>query len=64
MRELGARGPRTIAELVPRLYVGVDPRLHGAARHSMLAHLIHMAGQGRVHAVGGVPTMEAVYTLP
>ena len=64
VRELGARGPRTIAELVPRLYVGVDPRLHGAARHSMLAHLIHMAGQGRVRAEGGASTMGAVYALP
>ena len=62
VRELG-RGPRTIAEMVPRLYVGVDPRLHGAAARSMLAHLIHMTRGGRVRAEGE-PTLEAVYSLP
>lgn len=62
LRELG-RGPRTIAEMTPRLYVGVDPRLHGAARHSVLAHLVNMTRQGRVTAAGE-PAMEAVYALP
>ncbi len=62
VRELG-RGPRTIAEMLPRLYVGVDPRLHGAAARSMLAHLIHMNRGGRVRA-DGEPTMQAVYSLP
>ncbi len=63
VRELGARGPRTIAELTPRLYIGVDPRLHGAAARSVLAHLIHMERQGRVRAEGAA-TMQAVYALP
>ena len=62
VRELGARGPRTIAELVPRLYIGVDPKLHGAAARSMLAHLILMARDGRVVA-DGPPTAQAVYSL-
>ena len=62
VRELG-RGPRTISEMLPRLYVGVDPRLHGAASRSMLAHLIHMTRTGRVQAQGA-PTPEAVYSLP
>ena len=62
VRELG-RGPRTIAEMTPRLYVGIDPRLHGAASRSMLAHLIHMTREGRVRAQGE-PTAEAVYSLP
>ena len=61
LREL-ARGPRTIAEMTPRLYVGVDPKLHGAAGRSMLAHLILMTRQGRVVAEGG-PTMTATYSL-
>ena len=39
-REL-ARGPRRIADMVSRLYVGVDPRLHTAAARSVLAHQIH-----------------------
>ena len=62
LRELG-RGPRTIAEMVPRLYIGVDPRLHPAAARSMLAHLILMTRLGEV-ASDGPPTMEAVYRLP
>ncbi len=63
LRELG-RGPRTIAEMVPRLYIGVDPRLHGAAARSMLAHLILMTRTGQVSTHGAKPTMEAVYSLP
>ncbi|WP_174299486.1 MBL fold metallo-hydrolase [Caulobacter sp. S45] len=62
VRELG-RGPRTIAEMTPRLYIGVDPRLHGAASRSMLAHLIHMARNGVVRA-DGEPSMDAIYSLP
>lgn len=62
MRELEARGPRTIAELVPRLYVGVDPKLHGAAARSMLAHLILMTRDGRV-AADGPPSSQAIYRL-
>ena len=62
VREL-RRGPRTINEMVPRLYVGIDPRLHGAAARSMLAHLIHMTRSGVV-ATDAAPTREAVYRLP
>ncbi len=63
VRELAARGPRTIAELVPRLYVGVDPKLHGAAARSMLAHLILMTRDGRV-VTDGPATSAALYRLP
>ena len=67
VRELG-RGPRTISEMLPRLYVGVDPRLHGAASRSMLAHLIHMTRTGRVQAQGaptpGSGLQPAVMTRP
>jgi glyoxylase-like metal-dependent hydrolase (beta-lactamase superfamily II) len=35
-----------IPEMVKRMYVGVDPRLHGAAGLSALAHLIDMQGRG------------------
>jgi glyoxylase-like metal-dependent hydrolase (beta-lactamase superfamily II) len=61
LRELG-RGPRTIAEMTPRLYAGVDPRLHAAARRSVWAHLIHLHRIGRVTADTG-PQMEAIYSL-
>jgi glyoxylase-like metal-dependent hydrolase (beta-lactamase superfamily II) len=61
--ELG-RGPRTVAALVPRLYVGVDPRLHVAAARSLWAHLIHLTRTGAVAIEGGAePTLEAVYRL-
>ena len=46
--ELLSRGPARIPELVARLYARVDPRLHRAAGASLLAHLIHLTGQGRV----------------
>ena len=61
LRELG-RGPRRILDMVPRLYVGVDPRLHAAAGRSLWAHLIYMAKGGRV-TVDGEATLEATYRL-
>lgn len=48
-----ARGPRRIADMVPAIYADVDPRLHPAAAHSVLAHLIRLAREGRVAAEDG-----------
>jgi glyoxylase-like metal-dependent hydrolase (beta-lactamase superfamily II) len=62
LREL-ARGPRRIAEMTPRLYVGVDAKLHAAAARSMWAHLIHLSRTGRVRA-DGPPVQDAVWHLP
>lgn len=62
LRELG-RGPRRIADMVPRLYVGVDARLHPAAARSTWAHLIHMARDRRV-ATDGPPALDATWSLP
>lgn len=53
MAEL-ASGPATIAEMVPRMYAEVDPKLYPAAARSVLAHLIHMVGTERVKADGDV----------
>lgn len=53
MAELAA-GPTTIAEMVPRMYAAVDPKLYPAAARSVLAHLIHMVETGRVKADGDV----------
>ncbi|CAN0476400.1 unnamed protein product, partial [Laminaria digitata] len=53
MAEL-ASGPATIAEMVPRMYAAVDPKLYPAAARSVLAHLIHMVETGRVKADGDV----------
>ncbi len=41
-------GIGTIPALVARMYAGVDPRLHGAAGQSVLAHLIDLRERGRV----------------
>jgi glyoxylase-like metal-dependent hydrolase (beta-lactamase superfamily II) len=43
-----AAGPAAIPDIVRTLYAAVDPRLHPAAARSVLAHLIHLARQGRV----------------
>lgn len=39
-------------EIVAKLYTDVDKRLHPAAAHSVLSHLIHMRQNGRVKADG------------
>jgi glyoxylase-like metal-dependent hydrolase (beta-lactamase superfamily II) len=41
-------GDETIAAMVGRLYADVDPRLHGAAGRSVLAHLLKLEHDGRV----------------
>jgi len=46
------QGSATIADMIPRLYRGVDKRLHAAAAHSVLAHLIHLVRQGQVRCEG------------
>jgi glyoxylase-like metal-dependent hydrolase (beta-lactamase superfamily II) len=40
--------PATIAEMVSRMYVGIDPRLFAAAERSVLAHLIDLRGRALV----------------
>jgi len=45
-------GPRTVPDLVAAMYKGIDPRLHGAAGRSVLAHLIDLEQQRRVVARG------------
>ena len=42
------RNPATLDELVPLVYDDVSPRLHPAARRSLHAHLIKLAGEARV----------------
>lgn len=43
-------GTDTIPKIVEKLYVDVDKRLHPAAARSVLAHLIQLSEDGRVHA--------------
>lgn len=53
-------GDRTVAEMVAAIYRDVDPRLHGAAGLSVLAHLEDLVGRGIV-AVEDEPSIDAVY---
>lgn len=57
-----ADGPATIADMVPRIYVDLDPALHGAAGLSLFAHLEDLADQGRV-ASDGPAVIGAVWRL-
>jgi len=45
-------GERTIMGVVRQVYAGVDPKLHGAAALSTLAHVEHLIEQGLVRAHG------------
>ena len=47
-----AKGRAAIPDLVRAIYAEVDPRLHPAAAHSVLAHLIKLAREGRVSSTG------------
>ena len=47
-----AKGLTNITDMVASLYADVDKRLHPAAAHSVLSHLIHMRKSGRVTADG------------
>ena len=44
--------PYSVPALVERMYVGLDPRLVGAAERSVLAHLIDLRDRNRVRAEG------------
>jgi glyoxylase-like metal-dependent hydrolase (beta-lactamase superfamily II) len=46
-------GLSTIPEMVARMYADVDKRLHPAASRSVLAHLIQLEREGRVHVDAG-----------
>jgi glyoxylase-like metal-dependent hydrolase (beta-lactamase superfamily II) len=45
-------GVGVIPAMVERMYVGLDPRLHGAAGRSVLAHLIDLRDRGRARQDG------------
>ncbi len=58
LRLLG-EGPITIADMVPRMYKGLDPSLTGAAGRSVLAHLVDLDKQGRVRCEGETWSLAA-----
>lgn len=55
-------GPKRIPEMVEAIYADVPQHLHRAAARSVLAHMIHMAAEGRVQS-DGEASAEAVYKL-
>ncbi|HEX6843111.1 MAG TPA: MBL fold metallo-hydrolase [Stellaceae bacterium] len=57
-----AQGDEAIPAIVARVYVGLDPRLKGAAARSVLAHLVELVESGKV-AADGPPTLTARYRL-
>jgi glyoxylase-like metal-dependent hydrolase (beta-lactamase superfamily II) len=58
-----AQGDDKIATIVEHVYLGLDPRLKGAAGRSVLAHLVELVELGKV-ASEGPPTLHTRYRLP
>ncbi|MCP4315068.1 MAG: MBL fold metallo-hydrolase [Hyphomicrobiales bacterium] len=56
------KGDRSIADMVKVIYRDTDPRLHGAAGLSLLAHLEDLVGRGEVET-DGMPSINGVYHL-
>jgi glyoxylase-like metal-dependent hydrolase (beta-lactamase superfamily II) len=50
-------GTRPVPAMVERMYVGLDPRLLGAAERSVLAHLIDLRNRGLVREEGDAWTI-------
>ncbi len=46
------KGEERIPEMVAQMYRDIDPRLHGAAGRSVLAHLVDLERRGRVRGEG------------
>lgn len=57
-----SEGLTSISDIVAKLYAHVDKRLHPAAAHSVLSHLIHMRETGRVCS-GNTDGLRGEYKL-
>jgi glyoxylase-like metal-dependent hydrolase (beta-lactamase superfamily II) len=57
-----AKGETDIPTIVRAIYIGIDPRLTGAAGLSVLAHLEDLAARGLVET-DGTPAIDGVYRL-
>ena len=57
-----AGGDTTIPEMVRAIYRDTDPRLHGAAGLSVLAHLEDLVTRG-IAVTGGDPSIDGEYAL-
>lgn len=58
-----AKGRGRIPDMVEAIYADVDPRLHPAAAHSVLAHLIKLVREGRVASDGPAGPVAAYELL-
>jgi glyoxylase-like metal-dependent hydrolase (beta-lactamase superfamily II) len=56
------KGPADIPTLVRAIYIGIDPRLIGAAGLSVMAHLEDLVARGLV-ATDGAPSLSGSYRL-
>lgn len=57
-----AEGLTQVRPIVERIYIDLDRRLHPAAAHSVLAHLIHLVRTGRA-TCDGEPTLRSTFHL-
>ncbi len=57
-----AKGAADIPAMVRAIYIGIDPRLTGAAGYSVLAHLEDLVARGIV-ATDGDPLIDGTYRL-
>ena len=57
-----AKGEADIPTMVRAIYIGIDPRLTGAAGYSVLAHLEDLVARGIV-ATDGDPVIGGSYRL-
>lgn len=55
-------GDKRIPDIVKTIYKDVDKRLHPAACHSVLAHMIHLVQTGRVSSAG-LPSIDSDYLM-
>lgn len=58
-----AQGRQLIPEMVAQIYAHVDKRLHPAASHSVLAHIIHLYERGKIRCNSSIPNLKSVYEL-
>ena len=57
--KLLAAAPRSVAEMVAAMYVGLDSRLTTAAGASVLAHLVDLRSRGRIAEAGELWSLAA-----
>jgi len=57
-----SKAPTDIPTIVRAIYIGIDPRLTGAAGLSVLAHLEDLVARGMVET-DGTPAIDGVYRL-